>query len=65
VRALGEPWTFGLAPEAVEPFVAACGLRLVADAGADEYRARWLGASDRGYAFYRLAQAEVTRPSRS
>ena len=59
VRALGEPWTFGLAPDEVSPFVARCGLHLSEDLGADEYRTRYLGANMRGYAFYRVAVAEV------
>lgn len=60
VRRLGEPWTFGLRPEAVAGFVAARGLVLRDDLGADDYRRRYLG--DRptpGYAFYRIAAAEV------
>jgi len=47
VRALGEPWRFGLALEE--------------DLGADDYRRRYLGddARLRGYAFYRIAVARV------
>lgn len=64
VRALGEPWTFGLRPEEVGPFVARAGLDLVADVGADDYRARHLpGEPAVGYAFYRLAVA-AARPAR-
>ena len=59
VRALGEPWTFGLRPDEVAPFVAGCGLGLVEDSGADDYRRRWLGRTARGYAFYRIAVADV------
>lgn len=59
VRALGEPWTFGVRPDALPALVADCGLRLVADDGADDYRQRYLGATNRGYAFYRLAIADV------
>jgi O-methyltransferase involved in polyketide biosynthesis len=57
VRELGEPWTFGLLPEAVAGFVARAGLTLVEDAGADDYRRRYLGETTRGYAFYRIAVA--------
>lgn len=60
VQKLGEPWTFGLYPDAVAGFVARCGLVLRDDLGADEYRRRYLG--DRpapGYAYYRIAAAEV------
>lgn len=60
VRGLGEPWTFGLHPEAVAGFVAARGLTLREDLGADDYRRRYLGAAAYpGYAFYRIAAAEV------
>lgn len=59
VRALGEPWTFGLDPGAVAPFLARANLTLVEEAGADDYRRRWLGRSSPGYAFYRLAVADV------
>jgi methyltransferase (TIGR00027 family) len=61
VRALGEPWTFGLRPDEVGGFVAGCGLTLEDDVGADQYRARYLDAADEGYAFYRLAVARVER----
>jgi methyltransferase (TIGR00027 family) len=60
VRRLGEPWRFGLHPEAVAGFVAASGLALRENLGADEYRRRYLGdAVAPGYGFYRLALAEV------
>ena len=63
VRALGEPWTFGLRPDEVEPFVARFGLKLRENLGADEYRQRYLGAGARdlrGYAFYRVAVVQKT-----
>jgi methyltransferase (TIGR00027 family) len=63
VRRLGEPWTFGLKPDEVAPFVARFGLVVEENLGADEYRRRWLGndgPDTRGYAFYRIAVA-VTR----
>ncbi|HEY6175634.1 MAG TPA: SAM-dependent methyltransferase, partial [Kofleriaceae bacterium] len=63
VRRLGEPWTFGLHPEAVADFVAARGLALRDDLGADDYRRRYLGGDNPGYAFYRIAAAEVARPA--
>jgi methyltransferase (TIGR00027 family) len=59
VRSLGEPWTFGLRPDDVAAFVAGCGLTLEDDVGADDYRARYLGRADEGYAFYRLAVARA------
>jgi methyltransferase (TIGR00027 family) len=57
VRALGEPWTFGLLPDEVDPFVRRAGLRIEEDLGADEYRMRYLGDRGIGYAFYRIAVA--------
>jgi methyltransferase (TIGR00027 family) len=61
VRTLREPWTFGLKPEEVAPFVASAGLTLVEDLGADAYRARYLPRDEQGggYAFYRLAVVTV------
>lgn len=60
VQRLGEPWTFGLRPEEVAGFVARSGLALREDLGADDYRRRYLGPGPhRGYAFYRLAIADV------
>jgi methyltransferase (TIGR00027 family) len=60
VKRLGEPWTFGLRPDQVGDFVARAGLRLREDLGADDYRRRYLGdAPMAGYAFYRLAVADV------
>ena len=65
VRRLGEPWTFGLHPEAVDAFVARCGLRLRENLGADDYRRRYLGdGALPGYAFYRVAIAQVTGAER-
>jgi methyltransferase (TIGR00027 family) len=60
VKRLGEPWTFGLHPAQVGDFVTRAGLRLREDLGADDYRRRYLGdAPMAGYAFYRLAVADV------
>ncbi len=59
VRAMGEPWTLGFLPEEIGPLLAARGMRLREDLGADEYRARLLGEAGRGYAFYRGAVAAV------
>jgi methyltransferase (TIGR00027 family) len=60
LRRIGEPWTFGLHPEAVGPFVARAGLVLREDVGADDYRRRYLGAvATPGYGFYRIAIADV------
>lgn len=62
VSGVGEPWTFGLDPDGLARYLSERGLRLVSDEGADDYRRRLLGSSPRllrGYAFYRLAVAEV------
>jgi methyltransferase (TIGR00027 family) len=59
VAKLGEPWTFGIDPAELPAFVAACGLALREDIGADDYRRRYLGHIARGYGFYRIAVADV------
>ena len=62
VTSTGEPWTFGLRPEALPGYLAERGLRLLADLGAEDYRARYMGERAkrmRGYEFYRVALAEV------
>jgi methyltransferase (TIGR00027 family) len=61
VRALGEPWIFGIAPDEVAAFVADAGLVLEENLGADQYRARCLPSweDSGGYAFYRIARAKV------
>jgi O-methyltransferase involved in polyketide biosynthesis len=60
VRAMSEPWTFGILPAELAAFVERAGLTLREDLGADDYRARYLPAeSASGYAFYRVAIAEV------
>jgi len=66
VRTLGEPWTFGLRPSEVGPFLARHGLVLEEDLGADEYRERYLPRELHGfggYAFYRLAVATKPLPT--
>jgi methyltransferase (TIGR00027 family) len=58
----GEPWRFGLLPEELAAFLRERGLSLVSDLGADEYRARVMGAESRqmrGYGFYHTVLAEV------
>jgi methyltransferase (TIGR00027 family) len=60
----GEPWRFGLLPEQLPAFLRERGLSLLSDLGADEYRARVMGAESRhmqGYSFYHAALAEVPR----
>jgi methyltransferase (TIGR00027 family) len=62
VNASGEPWRFGLIPEELPAFLKERGLSLIADLGADEYRARVMGPESRtmrGYGFYHAALAEV------
>jgi methyltransferase (TIGR00027 family) len=59
LRESGEPWTFGFRPEEVPGYLAAKGLRLKADLGAVDYRARYLPGRPEGYEFYRVALAET------
>jgi methyltransferase (TIGR00027 family) len=59
VQSLGEPWTFGLHPHDVGPLLARFGLTLREDLGADDYRRRTGLTDTTGYAFYRLAIADV------
>lgn len=61
VQRLAEPWTFGLYPDDVAPFLARAGLDLLEDLGADDYRRRYLDGNVRtlrGYSFYRVALAK-------
>ena len=65
VSSTGEPWTFGLRPEALARYLEARGLKLLADLGAKDYRARYMGEPAkrmRGYEFYRVALAELLGP---
>jgi methyltransferase (TIGR00027 family) len=58
----GERWTFGLDPAEIAQFVAARGLELELDVGADAYRAMYYGRAARkmsGYEFYRIAQCKM------
>ena len=64
----GEPWTFGLRPEAVADYLAARGLKLIADQGAADYRPQVMGEAARrivGYEFYHAARAEVVDQART
>jgi len=63
LRASGEEWTFGLDPPRLDAFLRTCGLELLEDVGARDYRARCFGpaaVSMRGYEFYRIASARVS-----
>ena len=44
VDGTGEPWRFGLLPEQLAAFLRERGLKLLCDLGADEYRAKVMGA---------------------
>lgn len=62
LRRSGEPWTFGLRPEAVADYLAQRGLRLMADQGAADYRPKVMSEAARrivGYEFYHAARAEI------
>ena len=64
VDGTGEPWRFGLLPEQLAAFLRERGLTLLSDLGADEYRAKVMGAQSRqmpGYSFYHTVLAEVPR----
>jgi O-methyltransferase involved in polyketide biosynthesis len=58
----GEAWRFGLLPNELPGFLRECGLRLMSDFGADQYRERVMGQAGRhmhGYSFYHTVLAEV------
>jgi O-methyltransferase involved in polyketide biosynthesis len=61
VASYGEPWTFGLRPEELKPYLAARGFELVKDTGVAEVWQRTGRPSPgpRGYEFYRLAAART------
>ena len=62
---IGEPWTFGLLPDELSAFLASTGLRLRQDVDSIGYRAQFMGRRGRhmkGYAFYRVAVADVPAP---
>src|SRR5271154_263002 len=62
---IGEPWTFGLLPDELSAFLASTGLRLRQDVASIGYRAQFRGRRGRhmkGYAFYRVAVADVPAP---
>jgi len=66
VARTGEAWTFAIDPAQLESRLAAHGLTLVEDLGADDYRARVCDSRDAhacGYAFYRAALASVRGPA--
>ena len=61
VRAAGEPWTWGLDPAEVGPYLRQRGWALTEDLSADDYRVRYWGAAARqmtGYSFYRAVFAD-------
>lgn len=55
-----EPWTFGFDPAELADFLAARGFTLIADQGARDYRAAYMGVPGEGYEFYRAALARRT-----
>ena len=68
VTGVGEPWTFGLRPEALPAYLEARGLRLVKDMSANEYRAQTMGAKGvlaKGYEFYHVALVRVGGEARA
>jgi methyltransferase (TIGR00027 family) len=62
----GEPWRFGIEPENLASFLAARGLSLIEDVGAEEYRVSYLRPAGREMALFdgeRVAIAEVAAGS--
>jgi methyltransferase (TIGR00027 family) len=67
LRRSGEPMTFGLDPERLDPYLRARGLALELDLGAAEFRRRYFGpAAERmvGHEFYRVAHVRVAGAAR-
>ena len=66
VRRSGEPYTFGFEPAELPGYLAARGLTLIEDVGADAYRARYLEPLGRGHEplseFQRAALVRVAVP---
>lgn len=63
VANLEEPWTFGIDPSELDRYLLECGLHLLVDLGASEYRDRYfhgIKGGMQGYEFYHVAMAEVT-----
>ena len=68
LRNVGESWTFGFDPAELPAYLQQRGLLLRSDVGSIEYRACYLGQEGHhlyGYAFYRIAEAEVAPRSAS
>jgi methyltransferase (TIGR00027 family) len=62
VELSGEPWTFGLRPEAVGAFLEQRGYEIESDVSTAEAGARWfpeLGRRERGSALYHVAVARI------
>lgn len=58
LAAIGEQWTFGLRPEALQDYLRPFGFTLFEDAGAEDYRRQYLPElPEKGYEFYRVAVA--------
>ncbi|MGA8437530.1 MAG: SAM-dependent methyltransferase [Candidatus Sulfotelmatobacter sp.] len=60
---LGEPWTFGIRPSRAFDFFKECGLDLVYDLSAADYRKQYYktAARIRGYEFYHVVLAHVPK----
>jgi methyltransferase (TIGR00027 family) len=65
LRSYGEPWTFGLYPEELASYLAERKLTLLKDVGVAEVwqTAGRASSGTAGYEFYRLAYAQIQRPS--
>ena len=55
-----ERWTFGFRPAELAAYLSRFGLALLEDAGAEEYRQKYLPERrEKGYEFYRVAMAAI------
>ena len=60
VEDIQERWTFGFMPEELPAYLRAYGFELMEDAGAAEYRGKYLAERKsilKGYEFYRVSMA--------
>ena len=64
LRRQGEPWIFGIAPAELDAYLAARGFELVEEAGASEYRERYLEPLGRGMNIFEGERAALARVKR-
>ena len=61
LRAIGEPWTFGLDPADVPGYLNEHGMVLLSDTGSLDYRARYLGGKRRNLKGYEFIGSSLPR----